>query len=206
MSEWAVPRMWPGETCAVLASGTSMNQVTADAVRESGIRTIAVCRTWELAPWASMIYAADALWWNAYRKQMGHISALKVACEPTAFLDVNSLKAGALDGYSDDPKVVCTGGNSGYQAICVAALAGCKRILLCGFDMHGKHWHPEYKHPLRVHGKEIFDRWLPRFETLRMALWMRNIEVINCTPGSALKTWPYVLLAEALAMERVTTA
>ena len=29
---YSVPRLWPGETCAVLASGPSMNRETCEAV------------------------------------------------------------------------------------------------------------------------------------------------------------------------------
>ena len=197
---WRIPRMWEGETCAILASGPSMDQSVADSVKAAGVRAIAVCRTWELAPWSDLIYAADSMWWNAYYGQVKNLGAIKVACEEAAAMypDVNVLKSGPLEGFSNDAGIVCTGGNSGYQAICVAAHAGCKQILLCGFDMQGKHWHPEYKHPLRVHEKDIYERWIARFYTLKAPLAERDIEVINCTPNSALKVWPLIPLQQAL--------
>lgn len=195
---WSVPLLWPGETCAVLASGPSMNGDVADAVRNAGCRAIAVCRTVELAPWADMVYAADMMWWSAFRSQLKSFRGLKVTCEQNTFDDVLQLKIGKESGFSEDPAVINTGGNSGYQAICIAAHAGAKRILLCGFDMRGKHWHPEYRSPLKTHEEDSFLKWLPRFETLREPLAKRGIEVINCTPGSSLTVWPIVSLQEAL--------
>ena len=80
----------------------------------------------------------------------------------------------------------------------IAAHAGCKRILLCGFDMHGGHWHERHVYPLREHGEGIFERWIARFETLAPELAKRGIETINCTPGSSLKCFPTMDLSEAL--------
>lgn len=195
---WSVPLLWPGETCAVLASGPSMNGDVADTVRAAGIRAIAVCRTVELAPWADMVYAADMMWWNEYHSRVKKLRALKVTCEQNAFADTMRLTVGKESGFSEDPAVINTGGNSGYQAICIAVHAGAKKILLCGFDMHGKHWHPEYRSPLKTHDNDSFLKWLGRFPSLKEPLEKRGVEVINCTPGSALKVWPLVELRDAL--------
>ena len=42
MSFWSVPRLWPGATVAILASGPSMNQAVADRVRAAGLPAIAI--------------------------------------------------------------------------------------------------------------------------------------------------------------------
>ena len=39
---WTVPRLWPGATVAVLASGPSMSAAVAEEVRRSGVPTIVV--------------------------------------------------------------------------------------------------------------------------------------------------------------------
>lgn len=190
--------MWEGETCAVLASGPSMSQEIADWVRASGVKTIAVCRTWELAPWADMIYAADAEWWRRYRPQVRACTGLKVCVEVTMFPEVLILRAGDKQGFDPDPGRVATGGNSGYQAVHVAVHAGCKRILLCGFDMHGGHWHADYPRGMKTHNAEYLENWAQRFDSLKEPLRVRGVEVINCTERSAIKTWRYLPLDVAL--------
>ena len=99
-----------------------------------------------------------------------------------------------------------TGGNSGYQAVHIAAQAGARRILLCGFDMsadRGAHWHGEHQHPLRETGPATFQRWIDYFPTLVNALAARGVKVLNCTPGSRLKCAPLVSLETALAGDLV---
>jgi hypothetical protein len=189
--------MWAGETVAILASGESMSPAVAQMVRIYGCRTIAVNNTWKLAPWADILYAADAAWWNHYHGMT--FKGLKVALERTRFDDVLCLRNTGRTGFDPDPACVRTGGNSGYQSIHVAAHAGAARILLCGFDMRGSHWHGKHVHGLRDHGEGIFAEWLERMETLKAPLAERGIEVVNCTPGSALKVWPNLPLEEVLA-------
>jgi hypothetical protein len=193
---WSVPKMWPGETCAILASGPSMSQEVADTVMAAGIRAITVNTTFKLAPWADMFYAADVAWWKKYH---GEITGLKVTCEPPPFKDILQLKNTGRDGFDPNPAHIRTGNNGGYQAIHIAAHTGCSRILLCGFDMRGGHWHDKHPEPLRDHGEGIYQRWLPHFKGLGDALEQRGIEVLNCTPNSALKRFPMADLREALA-------
>lgn len=202
---WSVPRMWPGETCAVLASGPSMSQEVADAVRAVGIRAITINTTFRLAPWADMFYAADVAWWKKYYKEIIG-PGLKVTCEPPPFKDILQLKNTGRDGFDPNPAHIRTGNNGGYQAIHIAAHTGCSRILLCGFDMRGGHWHEKHPEPLRDHGEGIYQRWLPHFKGLGDALEQHGIEVMNCTPNSALKRFPMADLKDALAPSSVLAA
>ena len=188
--------MWEGQVVAILASGPSMSQAVADKCRQ--FRTIAINNTFRLAPWADMLYAADALWWM-FTEWQG-FAGLKVTCDETATNDVLHVRHTGPQGFDPDPSCVKTGSNSGYQAIHIAAHAGCKRILLCGYDMRGGHWHEPHRRPLRDHGEGIYARWIPAFDTLKPELDKRWIEVINCTPGSALKCFPMMSLDEACAL------
>lgn len=188
--------MWSGATVAVLASGPSMSQQAADRVLAAGLPTIVVNNTMRLAPWADVLYAADESWW---RNTPGSFEfrGLKVSCEPVAGI-LRLLPAGT-EGYSDDPMTVYTYGNSGAQAIQIAAKAGAKRILLLGFDMNGGHWHSEHASPLRTTSIELYEQWRKRYPTLATALTARGVEVINCSPTSALECWPRESLEDALA-------
>jgi len=202
---WSVPRMWPGETCAVLASGSSMTQEVADTVRAAGIRSIAVNTTFKRAPRADMVYAADEAWWKYHKAELMLYAGLKVMCTPTAmpnmcapFPGIHVLRNTGRDGFDPNPAHIRTGNNSGYQAIHVAVHAGCSRVLLCGFDMHGGNWHGRHPEPLREHGND-YSAWFPMFETLHKELQERGVEVLNCTPRSALKCFPMADLKDVLA-------
>lgn len=196
MEPWTIPRLWPGRTVAVLASGPSMTAGVADQVRAAGIPAIAVNNTRELAPWADLIYACDEAWWAKYPSALA-MPGLKVTMGGVR--GVHRIGNAGSDIYTDDPSSVTTYGNGGAQAIQIAAKAGAARILLAGFDMRGSHWHGEHQAPLRNSTVASFERWLLLFPKLASALAARGVEVINCTPGSALTCWPIMTMEEALA-------
>jgi hypothetical protein len=190
LSHHAVPRCWPGRTVAVLASGPSLTANLADAVRDSGLCTIVVNSTVHLAPWADMLYAADAEWWT-HPANLSAIAAFQgVKYSVTAVPGVVKLRNSGVQGFDPDPACLRTGGNSGYQALHLAVHTGAAKILLAGFDMHepaGKepHWHGKHPHPLRSTGPDMYLRWRQRFNTLAQELDGR-VDVAHITPGSAL--------------------
>lgn len=186
--EWAVEPMWAGATCAILASGPSMSAAVAETVRtHADVRVIAVNNTFKLARWADVLYAADERWWTKYHAETTGFLGLKVCAEQTPFPDVLLIDQTG-------------GGGSGYGALAkIAVPAGCVRVLLCGFDMHGGHWHAKHEAPLRNAGEGIYRKWMGQFEALAPELAKRGVEVLNCTPGSALKCFPAVSLDAALA-------
>lgn len=81
------------------------------------------------------------------------------------------------------------GGNSGYQAINLAYLMGAKRIILLGFDckpVDGKdHWFGQ--HPNGLIQIQPYQLWMNHFPSLAKDLENRDIEVINCSPDSAIQ-------------------
>jgi hypothetical protein len=195
---WVVPRMWEGQVAAVLASGASMNEDIAEQIRkEVTIRTIAVNNTFKLAPWAEILYAADARWWDVHKEEALKFYGLKVSVSETTYKDVLRLNNSGGSGFDPNPANLRTGSNSGYQALHLAIHTGVRRILLCGFNMHGKHWHPDHDKPLRTTDKEVYGRWAEKFGVLKKEM-PKNVEVWNCTPDSALRCFDYVPLDEAI--------
>lgn len=200
---WSVPPLWPGRTVAILASGPSMSQAVADAVRAAGIPAIAVNSTFSLAPWADMLYAADAEWWlHPDNRDALAFAGLRVTCR-VPVNGVHCLRDSGADGFDPDPGYLRTGSNSGYQALHVAAHAGAARVLLCGFDMRrtkdGCHWHGAHPTPLRETTDETYAKWVRRFETIAGPLASRVVDVANVTPGSALTCFRVARLEEELA-------
>lgn len=206
--EWRIAREWEGQTCAIFAGGKSMTPAVAETVRvHATVRVIAVNNAYQLAPWADVLYAADAPWWSARLSMLGGkchhdktagFLGIKCSVEQTPFDDVQKLRDSGKTGFDDDPCAIRTGGNSGYGAVHIAAHLGARRLLLCGFDMKGKNWHEPHPYPLRSQDN-VRDRWIERFETLAPELARRGIEVLNCSPGSLLRCFPMADLSEALA-------
>lgn len=199
MQYWSVPPLWARQTVAILASGPSMSQAVADQVRDVGIPAIAINTTFRLAPWATMLYAADPEWWQHPAHRGAHdFAGLKVSCSNVK--GVLLLRNTGKEGFDPDQSAIRTGGNSAYQALHIAIHAGAARILLCGLDMHGgrHHWHGEHPHGLKQTVEENYAEWIKRFNALIKPLAERGIEVLNCTPGSALRCFPMADLAEAL--------
>lgn len=191
-----IERAWSGSTCAIIAGGPSLTPAQVEACR--GIRVIAVNDAYRLAPWADVLYFADARWWDWHKGQPDFMAfaGQKVTIENTGALvadaDVFTLHNAGTEGLSDKPNAVCTGRNSGYQALNIAVLAGATRILLLGFDMKPSaagrmHWFGE--HPIKT-PPSVFPTMLACFKTVAAPLTKLGVEVINCTPDSALTVFP----------------
>ena len=97
-----------------------------------------------------------------------------------------------------------TGRSSGYQACNLAFHLGVKRILLLGFDMRAvngrTHWHEQHQRPTSP--KDYATHMAPPFKRLAEELGARGVEVVNCTPGSAITAFPVMPIEQALAAER----
>lgn len=199
MSYWRVPQMWKGMTVAVLASGPSMSFGVADSVRH--LRRVAVNTTYRLAPDADAVYGSDSSWWHANPSALA-CPGIKCCIEQKPGLPPNvpdgvvTLRNTGRIGFDPDPGCARTIDNSGAVAIQIAVHAGAARILLLGFDMRGGHWHHDH------HGFNPSVAYLQRcvvaFRTLARAL-PSSVDVLNCTPDSALDCFPRVSLAEALS-------
>lgn len=162
---------------AILATGPSMNQQTADYVRGK-CKVIAVSDAYKLAPWADALVSYDSNWWRNNRE------ALKFRGEKYSRSGVFTTKAFRFG--------ITPGCNSGYMAMRVAESLGAKKIILLGYDMHGTHYFGKHPEPLKNTTPERF-----RKHALQFKRW-RGCEVINCTPNTALHCFPERNLKEIL--------
>lgn len=192
---WRMPVLWPGATVAILASGPSMSREAAEQVRAAGLPAIAINNTFQLAPWAAMLYAADPEWWH--RMPAAHdFAGLKVSVWPVK--GVSCVTVTGLDGIDMTPGCVRTGGNSGYQALQLAMQGGARRVLLLGFDMHGTHWHGPHVGGLRNTEQHTFDKWVRRFDAAAPEIAALGVDVVNCCADSAISGFRKASLAHEL--------
>lgn len=187
---------WTSSTCAVLATGPSLTAEVAETCR--AVRAIAVNDAYRLAPWAEVLFACDGDWWDHHKGCSG-FAGEKWSSHGTPCNDKRRhaeryglrLVAGVDGpGFSRDPTRIHYGANSGFQALNLALLFGARRIALVGFDMRSVEGR---QHFFGAHGGGLrapdFALFLKRFELAARTV-PRGVEVVNCTPGSALKCFP----------------
>lgn len=161
-----------------------MSLSIAQEIRES-CKVVAVSDAFRLAPWAEALASTDAAWWKANPGAL-HFSGRKFG----VIMDFQG-----VTGVESMP--VDTGTNSGLLGVMVAVKLGAKRVLLLGLDLHspGEHFFGRHKLPLKSTSQqqmEVFKRQFARYRP-------RGVEIINCTPGSALECYPMATLEDCLA-------
>ena len=172
---------------------------------------VAVNDAYRLLPWADVLYACDAAWWETHKgcpdfngeKWSSHGLPGRIRhndkSHVAAKYGLNLIGGMDREGFSLDPSIIHYGSNSGFQAVNLAMLWGAERIVLVGFDMHaggGRHFFGNHPAPLR--NAASFANWINRFCVAAKGL-PDHIEILNATPGSALNCFPKVNLNDALA-------
>lgn len=113
--------------------------------------------------------------------------------------EVHMLRQESNEGLSRVNNGLATGSNGGYQAINIGTLAGGIRGLLLGYDMHfpgqKSHWHDG--HPIHV-PEQRYHQYATRFASMVPVLKQIGVQVINCTPGSMIKCFPFSTIEQEL--------
>jgi hypothetical protein len=203
--------IWRGETCVVAASGPSLSCDVAGALLSvlAHVRVIAVNDAWLMTPWADLLYACDAAWWDQQKgtkftgeKWSSHHANGNDKLEAARKYGLKLIDGKTEKGFSADPCCIHYGGNSGFQAVNLALLLGAKRIILVGFDMRqvGTRSHFFGDHPKPLRRTSSYDRFISEFAFAAKTV-PAGVTVLNATPGSALKCFPMVDLTQALCSE-----
>lgn len=204
---WSVPRLFNNSPVIVMATGPSLTQAQVDACRDYPV--IAINNAYEYAPWAMMLYAADRKWWECYWNAGAlpggpgakTFKGLKVTTESVFDASIRRIESDGVRGFSPDPRFVRTGKNSAYQGAHIAVHLGGNPVLLLGCDCRRPEAGPTHffgDHPRRIQSWSPYDSWIGYWRTLADALRPRAVEIINCTPGSAIDAFPRMTLKEAL--------
>lgn len=203
-TEWWWPN-WQGQRCAIVASGPSTKAVKLELLRER-VRVIAIKENFDLCPWADVVYGCDAPWWNN-RRGLPEFKGLKISFS-AQLPDVHTISVDKDSNriLMDRAGHVGAGGNSGFQALNLAAQWGVVGVILIGFDCHersGVHWYGRATGPGRNNPSEMFNfpRWRQAFHSQAPVLQSLGIEVVNASPYSALTCFPKMTLERALARQ-----
>lgn len=196
ISPWAIHPDWSGDTVVCIASGPSLTVKAVDYCQGKA-RVIVINDNYQLAPWADMLYACDHQWW-LWHYGVPDFMGLKVtqdkdAAEEFGLTWIPSKKG---SGLSENPEYIHQGRNSGYQAINIAHLMGASRVLLLGYDMHtvegqSPRWFGHHPNQLVPDYRD----YIEHFNTIAN---QGAVEVINCTPGSAIECFEKRKLTDVL--------
>lgn len=166
--------------------------------------------SYRLMPWADALYGCDPKWWEHHGDCNGFAGERWSVHDPKDEATISLTQAEAFgvrivrgehgDIFSTDPEMIRYGSNSGFQAINLAILKGCRRIVLVGFDMQstGGNRHFFGDHPKGMNRMTRYEDFLPRFETAARHM-PPGIKIVNATTQTALYAFPVKPLDEALA-------
>jgi len=180
-----------GEVC-IVGGGLSVEDVPISFLRRQP-RLLFVndsaLRLSSLAPDAA-VFSLDHNWVRRNRGFLLEFPGEKFVALPletwpecAAIPGVTYLQWSLAEGLSADPTTICTGGNSGYGALNLAFLKGCRKIYLLGYDMD----------PAQ---DDKFFYWIPRFRRAAEQLRERKVEVWNLNPDSHLDAFPKAQISD----------
>jgi len=170
---------------------------------------IAVNNSYLLGDWPDICFFGDHGWWRVHRQALIEWPGLKVTNCPglsdPAVARASNVRYLARDrnrklGLSPDPGKLSWNFNSGSSAIDLAVHLGSSKVILLGFDMRygnggESHWHPGHGHDK----KPNYARFMQGFPVIANDAQRLGVEIINCSPGTALVDFPVMNLSEALS-------
>jgi hypothetical protein len=156
---------------ALLAPGPSARELVS---KIPDVRLCVIGNAFELVSKADFLVSGDRQWWLKYPEALQFPA--KKFCNFPDLHDIEYLR-------------IPSGMNSGVLGLIAVAKAGATKIKLYGFDMHGSHFFGKYENGLRNTSddrRQVFHRQYSDW-----AKSHKNIEVLNCTPGSSLRCFPF---------------
>jgi hypothetical protein len=178
---------------------------TADRVKVFSINNVFM-----VYPWTDVHLSCDGPWWRWYwpkSQLLRELPCPKYTWYPEIAdqFGIDYIKAIVKDGLSTDPGIVHINHGSGPMMLNLAYLYGIRKMILLGHDMKfapdydakrrfpgsfPRHYFGEYPKPLQ-HWPSVkipaSGHLVGLIETYqKMKVESLGIEVINCTPGSAL--------------------
>lgn len=193
-------------TVACIATGPSLTPHQVEAARLKGFRLMVCNNAYQLAPDAELLYAVNAEWWAYYWPDVAGLPCAKWTTNRAAAQEygINWIAERDAPGLSTDPAYIHHGHGSGYSLVSMAHRMGATRILLLGYDLKyapdydgrarkvgssPRHWFGEYpasmQHWPSVAVRDGVHHVL--VDLYRSVHEQGLVEIINCTPGSALE-------------------
>lgn len=165
------------QTWVVIASGQSVNHSDVEYVRLAKISgtikgVIAVSNVGiDLAPWADALVSHDSRWW-AHNLHSNMFQGRKFCRTYWPKCEI----------FIPNPNNGCNSGLMGMQV--AKDIFKADRIILLGFDMKGTHYFGPHPAGLKNTTEKRFKEHIDQFRRFP------KMDVVNCTPDSALEIFP----------------
>ena len=193
-------------TIVCIGTGPSLTIEQIDTARRKGFRLFGCNNVFTLAPDIELLYGCNYQWWDCYWNEVRDLPCEKWTANKTASLafGINWIAEKNAPGLSVDRDVIHHGHGSGYSLVSMAYRAGAKRIILLGYDLK---YAPDYDGRSQQAGstpRHFFGEYPPsmrHWPSIKISAGVHVelvdlyksihdqglVEIINCTPGSALE-------------------
>ena len=199
------------KTIVCIATGPSVTPEQVQVARDKGFTLFACNNAYQLAPDAALLYCLDYKWWSHFWPEVKDLPAEKWTVNERAAKEfgINLIAEKNARGLSTDPSVIHHGHGGGYTLVGLAYRAGAERIILLGYDCKfapdydGKardigssprHFFGEYPAHMQ-HWPSVMVKGGVHIELVdlyRSIAEQGLVEIVNCTPGSAIDCFPQV--------------
>ena len=200
--------------------------IVQKAQEDGKCKVITVNNAYQVAPWTDAHISCNDDWWQYYWPRDQVLRELPCAkytwySNVAENYNITYIKAIVKDGLSTDPRILHINHGSGPMAINLALHYGVKKLLLIGHDMKfakdydgakkeagskRRHFFGEYPEKLRhwpsvkvgLTKPGVMDGLIEAYDTMVPQLSSVGMEIINCTPGTALTSFPVSTLENEL--------
>lgn len=169
-----------------------------------GFRYFGISDCYRIVPWVDFYYACDHRWWDIHYSKVMEWGGSRNGYWCTehrtkqARPDLHWIKGSGKGGISTDPSLIHYGGNSGFQLINCASLAGIRTMILVGYNMMvvDKQQHFFGPHPQGLSRSTSYQGFARAFESIDPH--KHGLTIINATQPTALKAFPQMSLDDAI--------
>lgn len=193
------PRDWAGETAILIASGPSSELLDLSVLK--GRRVIAVSHGLGMVPWAPVLIAGGRVFWRQHdiaREFRGELAIITEDYAPWGWLLRHDsrlvwMHRAGPEGLTDDPGALAGSESSVMLAINYAVHRGVSRIILLGCDgCPGADGRRRAGLPIAdtKNARARYQAQEAAMATQIEPLAERGVEIVNCSPGTALTIYP----------------
>ena len=198
-------------TLVCIATGPSVTPEQVEIARRKGFELYACNNAIFLAPDAALLYAVNHRWWLHYWDKVKDLPCEKWTTNTFAseYFGINCINETHKPGLSQNRDVIHHGHGSGYSLVSMAYRNGAERIILLGYDLKyatdynaanhdpgstPRHFFGEYPHSMQHWpSKQVKGGVHVELLELYRSIARQNVvEVVNCSPDSAIDCFPNV--------------
>lgn len=182
-----INRDWEGQTAVIVGGGPSLRSFDFSILNKFPQSYTSIgCNDSGLKARTSTLFSLDRVWIQRRMNQCAAFEGNVILGVDPGF-DFHRFGVDGVEyiekrrgvGLSQDPRWVF-GLNTGFGALNLATLKGCKRIYLLGIDMKvsggKKHWHQEYEWASIQHNS-LYEQWMHEFYTAKKQLHGTGVDV-----------------------------